>query len=983
MAKSSTLTLTLTILMLCSHIISMQTSALDVTLSSPRTTIKAQIGEELHITCLASKCSNKNPGFTWANLMDLTVDGSVNTVGQTSTLTMMVKGETEGTYRCSVSCDNPPVQKGFKIAVYSFPSDPILQISSLVAGRQSQITCMVPNIFPYVMLSVEIQLDEKTVATFDYADHYMTSSEIQNVSLTHDLTLRHNMYGKEIKCVAVLEFPGVDTEPIRRHSAQNLTLIFTPIAPTVNVLPSTTARAGENIYLLCSSDFLSQAVEQWVRLIGDEEIEMPTDVDGTLAISDAQPEDSGVYICYAKNSAGKTSSQVEINVQGLPEKPILLLQPGTTVVAGQAVIIECLVSNNTNVTLWKMSEDGDLYYLDSEVKAMIEYADPTDAAVYKCVAENQYGASEASETLTVEYPPRETILTSSSTDVNEGDTVTLTCVSKGVPTPSISIYKLSTSGESVLLSEDSVITVSNVTSGIYQCQANNRLGIERHKLEVMVRVPPKNTIIALMPSHTVREGDNVLIRCASDSFPAPKLVLRLKTELGITDLEHKHGLYNISHATERHTGTYICESSNVIGQQIVEATLTVQVAPRNTQVVIFPSPVVGEGDHVQIWCSSEGSPGPRLTLKRRRGDETISLDLTHGSYNITHVVTPDAGTYICESTNVVGQDVAEETLDVYFAPRNTYIVLFPSPVAAERDSVHIQCFSEGSPDPKLTLKRRRGEETISLDLTDGSYNITHVGSEDEGTYICEATNVVGQDFAEDTLIVHVVSKNTHIDILPSPVVIEGDSVQIWCSSEGFLYSILKRRIGDEIISLESTDGFYNITRVGTEDAGTYICEFTNVEGQEVAEDTLTVQIPPRNTTVVVTPSQNIKEGDTVTITCETHSIPSPTIILQKVCAENNTVLQTDNGTFTLHNVTRNDTGTYTLKIFNSAGNETEVINISVAERQQSLSFNPTSTFIFGSVAFVSAGVIGSIIYHLKKSKLQGSYSLVKALRGKV
>lgn len=89
-------------------------------------------------------------------------------------------------------------------------------------------------------------------------------------------------------------------------------------------------------------------------------------------------------------------------------------------------------------------------------------------------------------------------------------------------------------------------------------------------------------------------------------------------------------------------------------------------------------------------------------------------------------------------------------------------------------------------------------------------------------------------------------------------------------------------------------------------------------------------VPPRNTTVVVTPSQNIKEGDTVTITCETHSIPSPTIILQKVCAENNTVLQTNNGTFTLHNVTRNDTGTYTLKIFNSAGNETEVINISVA-----------------------------------------------------
>ncbi|XP_075689465.1 vascular cell adhesion protein 1 [Rhinoderma darwinii] len=720
MAKTSTLTIIS--LMLCFHIIFMHTYIvffpIDITLSLPRITIKAQIGEELNIICKASRCSTKNPDFTWSNLVDMTLGGIVNTVEQTSTLNMIVNAHSDGSYRCTVKCDNAPGEKSFRIIVYSFPSDPILHISSLVVGQPSRITCIFPSIYPSEMLQAEIMLNENVLAELQTEESSLVTNTIQNINLTYDLTLVKEMDKTEIKCVASMNFPDDDIEPIQRQEAQSLTLMYPPEKPQIIVIPSTTVKAGEEIHLLCSTDSTSQVI-QWVKKVEDAELEMPYNEQGALIFLNPNPEYSGVYICYARNSAGKRSSQVEINVQ----------------------------------------------------------------------------------------------------------------------------------------------------------------------------VPPKNISMAINPSGMVREGDSVQIWCTADSYPAPKLVLRWKTELGIIELDSEHGQYNISHATVEHTGTYICVASNEIGQQIEEATLTVQVPPKNISMAIKPSGMVREGDSVQIWCTADSYPAPKLVLRWKTELRFIELDSEHGQYNISHATLEHTGTYICVASNEIGQQIEEATLTVQVPPRNTNINIIPSQVVTEGDFVQIWCSSEGSPDPGLVLK-------------------------------------------------------------------------------------LKRE--DGLISLELSDGFYNIIQAGMENAGEYICESSNVAGQQFAVNRLTVQIPPQDTTVVVTPSQNIKEGDTVTITRETHRIPSPSIILQTVCARNNTVLQNNNDTFTLPNVTRNDTGTYTTDINNIAGNETEFM-----KRQQSPRFNPTSIFIFGSVAFVSAGVIGSIIYHLKKSKLQGSYSLVKALRSKV
>ncbi|XP_063796150.1 vascular cell adhesion protein 1-like isoform X2 [Pseudophryne corroboree] len=814
------------------QIIPTHTSASDITLSLPHTIISAQIGEELHITCEANTC--EKPGFIWANLVDSTLSGTVSTVGQKSTLTMKVNSESDGSYRCTVSCNKPPPEKSFKIAVYSFPSDPILDMSSAVVGEQSRITCTLTNIYRSEMMTAKIMLDTEIVVEYNGAEVDEYDQKIKNISFWHDLILEESYEAKKIECVAEMEFQEEDEiDPIIRQTSIDLHLKYPPAKPQIRTHPSTTVRAGEEISLTCSCDSASQAYIQWLKLVDGRKLEMPTDDQGILTLSSAEPQDSGIYICCAKNDVGETSSQVEITVQGLPEIPKITIQPGARVTAGQTVTIECFANGNrnTNVTLWKVSEELDILLHGTEGKFFIKEAAPSDTAEYRCTAENHYGLADTSESLTVTYPPRETVLSSSAVDVKEGDTVTLSCASKGDPKPSISLYKLLLSGESLLLSEGPVVTLTLLTSGIYQCHASNVLGRQEDTLELKVRVPPKNTHVTITPSPVVREGDSVQITCTSEASPAPSLVLYIRTENGLVELESESGEYNVSHAGAGDIGTYICESKNVVGQQIAETPLTVQVPPKNTHVTITPSPVVREGDSVQITCTSEASTAPSLVLYIRTENGLVELESESGEYNVSHAGAGDIGTYICESTNVVGQQIAETPLTVQVPPKNTHVTITPSPVVREGDSVQITCTSEASPAPSLVLYIRTENGLVELKSESGEYNVSHAGAGDIGTYICDSKNVVGQ---------------------------------------------------------------------------------------QIAETPLTVQVPHRNTTVVVIPSQNITEGDTVIITL----------------------------------------------------------------RQPKPNFNPISVII-GSVAFVSAGIIGAAIYLLKQAKVQGSYSLVKALKNTV
>ncbi|XP_018417456.1 PREDICTED: vascular cell adhesion protein 1 [Nanorana parkeri] len=732
--------------------------AKNITLISTQSIITSQIGEELRITCLGTKC--QNPDFIWAALSDNPLRGTINNNGQISVLTMKISSEnldSYDSYRCTVSCDNPPAEKGFKIIVYSFP-EPILTISSLMAGEQSHIACTIPDAYPFYMFNARILVGEKIVAEYKVpeTDDFHV---VKNISLSHDLMLTDEYEAKEVKCEADLQFQEEEDKeiaPINRNTTVYLSLLYPPGKPVITVYPDTNVFAAENISLSCTYESRSPANVKWVKLDKEKELVMSHD-QGILAIPHAEQEDSGVYICRVQNNVGTTSSEVQITVQ----------------------------------------------------------------------------------------------------------------------------------------------------------------------------VPPENTFLTITPSLVTR-GESVHIRCTSEAFPAPRLVLKKQTKTGLMELEAEDGQYSITHMTEDQAGTYICEASNVVGLQDAEATVTVQVPPKNTHITITPPAGVREGDFIDIRCSSEASPAPRLVLKVKTEHGVRELVSEGGQSQIEHAAITHSGTYICESTNVAGQQIVETTLTIQVPPKKTVLTISPSPLLKEGESGYVRCTSEAFPAPRLVLKKKTEAGLIELEMENGEYSITQVGVQHAGTYLCESTNEAGQQTAETTLIVQAPPKNTLISITPSSVVKEGEDVQIQCLSEAYpspkLVLLLKTKHG-LISQLESDDGLYNITNAGEKNMGTYICESTNVIGQQTAEATLTVQIPPRKTTIV-TPSQNITAGVTVTITYDTHIIPPP-------------------------------------------------------ERQQSSRFDYVPPAIIGSVVLLTAGFIGTIAYHLKQAKVQGSYSLVKALRSKV
>ncbi|KAM4642837.1 vascular cell adhesion protein 1-like [Discoglossus pictus] len=606
-------------------------SAIHITLTPPESEISVQIGDPFSITCEAFGCSNST--FLWARLMDKTLSGAINSEGQRSVLSIpSVNEESEGHYICRVFCNGQNLEKDFQINVYSFPSDPVLQISSLVAGAESSVHCFLPLIYPGDMLEAFILLGGEHVIKDSDVMKPNEGIHLQNISLTYTWTPTESDEGKEVECKGVMSFLGEDSIPKTRSTKMALRLNYAPNIPFITSLPSNVVREGEQISITCTEESRSPTTITWVKMDGDKEIPIRSEERGTLRIQGVDLQDAGTYICYAKNKVGEKSAQVEITVQGFPGDPELSILPDSTVTKGEKVTIHCAAQgSHTLVTLWKVSEYGDVLLQDNEGAVYIEKAEPQHAGVYKCKTKNPFGEWEAEGLLRVEFPP-------------------------------------------------------------------------------------KNTNVSITPSGVVKENDLVVVSCFSEGSPHPEVVLKKKTNFGLVDLGVEGGEHIIFYAHVGHTGTYVCESTNTLGQELAEATLTVQV-------------------------------------------------------------------------------------------------------------------------------------------------------------------------------------------------------------------------------------------------------------------------PPKNTTVLVLPSENVTEGDTVIISCETHSIPSPTILLKKVCGGNSTILQAKNGTFTLHNVTLNDTGTYMLRISNEAGNETEVIEILVKEHQVNHQYRLTAPVILVSLAAVSLGVIGLIIYNMKQAKIKGSYNLVKALRG--
>ncbi|XP_031673952.1 B-cell receptor CD22-like isoform X1 [Oncorhynchus kisutch] len=161
-------------------------------------------------------------------------------------------------------------------------------------------------------------------------------------------------------------------------------------------------------------------------------------------------------------------------------------------------------------------------------------------------------------------------------------------------------------------------------------------------------------------------------------------------------------------------------------------------------------------------------------------------------------------------------------------------------------------------------------------------------------------------------------KNTSVSVSPSGEIVEGSSVTLTCSSDANppvdKYTWYKKNVTSPKASGQS----YSITNISSEDRGEYYCEAQNKYGRLNSSSVFVdVQYGPKNTSVSVSPSGEIVEGSSVTLTCSSDA--NPPVDKYIWYFQNETFLNGCGQIYNISNFKSKDSGHYHCEAWNGRG----------------------------------------------------------------
>ncbi|XP_037075728.1 basement membrane-specific heparan sulfate proteoglycan core protein-like isoform X4 [Pollicipes pollicipes] len=671
--------------------------------------------------------------------------------------------------------------------------------------------------------------------------------------------------------------------------------------PTISVTisePVIVAQVGDRVSFRCSgrSRTGERVTIRWYKRSGELPRDRATDDGrGLLVIRAVISADSGVYVCEARDSVSTVTEESELRVGGGEASPprVTISPRYLQLTAGEPAEFECSAEGSPAPRLeWSGGRGGRLEPDVSVVNGVlvIGAVRKVHEAEYTCTGTNPVGSDAARTIIYVsggeEPRPRPNPrpeprpeprprpepgqrlgeVVPSQVSVRAGEPVRITCRPRD---PSASVAwsgadRPLPQRASDIRGELIIPAAQPEDSGIYVCTITISSGYSeevRARVEVVGSSRPSNPPTARIEPdrQTVAQGTVIELRCQADGSPAPE-VRWSKAGGPLPERAQVRGSsLVISSAEVSDRGLYVCTASSPAGSSQSSAIVEVERAASD-----FCAPEEFEclsGECVPISSRCNG------VVQCRDNSDELYCDV--GPEPPSSACRPTE--FRCRSGQCVGRrfvcdgvfdcsDSSDEAGCGGARPGREVpaIEIYPegAQTVSRGGSVLFQCrVNAGAPAPSVSWARadRRPMPATAEQLDGGVIRFLRVTGEEEGEYICTATNTAGTTSATATLSV----ESPPVITLTQPSqyrVREGQRVTLECRATGDPTPSVSwegGRSGTPFFSEARDDraqpgvALVEIGAVTQEDAGVYTCRARSSAGQSEQRLQMVVERPDR------------------------------------------------------------------------------------------------------------------------------------------
>ncbi|XP_035698147.1 nectin-4-like [Branchiostoma floridae] len=212
-------------------------------------------------------------------------------------------------------------------------------------------------------------------------------------------------------------------------------------------------------------------------------------------------------------------------------------------------------------------------------------------------------------------------------------------------------------------------------------------------------------------------------------------------------------------------GTYVL-SVMVEGSGVADGFVTLSIMVPPTVKVGPSNPYITAWGRSGVLTCAVKDAKPNITSLHWEKDGEVIDSLRYSTkysggtmespaLEIRHISRTDSGVYACVAGHTVRSSSASLRMKVLYPAS---IISISEPVTATvSDSVTLQCVADGNPPPNITWSRngilmRSNVGTVPRDVIIGAIQLKNVQTNDTGTYLCKASNGVGDISTRSTAL---------------------------------------------------------------------------------------------------------------------------------------------------------------------------------------------------------------------------------------